>query len=234
MRFPAIVLTHLALAGICLLFAFLAFTGEQPTVFKDAYGNVTAVRDLGVWLKFLGSTAVALGIALVVNGVRLIVRRVVSPQTPAPTSNTRRRGSIVWSILNLILIIVAVWIGYSEADKSRLQTANHPMMLCVAATVAMMLLAIGAPYFARGGGLQSPSFDRCPVSWWTDPLQSLFISTLVCLGLFTGSILWALGRNHSEIWVVALFGNMFLGLLVGQAITYRLHAKWIRGRKGAD
>lgn len=234
----ASVLACFAFGAISLLFAYLAFTGEQPTVFKDHQGNIIAIRDFGRALKLAASVAVVVGFLFWWWGLRQLLRGGAAPQNDSgrPT-RCSRRSQRAWLFVNIALFVLAIWTGYSETTAAQLKSQDRPIALCAAAAFGMALLAVGAPYFARSDGLQRPTLNRNPFCWWSDPLQAVFVSTFVCFGLLAGSILSLFVASRAAIWMVPVFGSMLLGLIAGQVIAYQLYAKWLiaseKGRKGA-
>jgi hypothetical protein len=76
---------------------------------------------------------------------------------------------------------------------------------------------------SRCNEFRKPSLDRCPLNWWYDPLQALFISTLATLGWTIGSQVRLAGSVQIGYWTVVFHWCCFGGLIVGQFLGYSIY-----------
>jgi hypothetical protein len=68
------------------------------------------------------------------------------------------------------------------------------------------------------------------MNWWHDPLQSLFISSLLCSGMAVGSALRRPSFNSAAFWTSGMFVSSAVGLLIGQMLVYRIYRQRITAR----
>jgi len=139
-----------------------------------------------------------------------------------------------WRIVNIGLVMWALWGGYKSMAPETLRRTNPDPILCGILLVIMPLFALGTVYhskrrwdqenkiLSRPFKLRKPSWNRNPINWWGDPLQSLFIS-MCCMGAM------AIGASlrHPEIgsvgfWTFGVYCCFAIGLFVGQVLAYRI------------
>lgn len=138
----------------------------------------------------------------------------------------------LWQIVNTALIILGLWDGYKTMASETLRRTNPDPILCGIVLVIMPLFALGTVYYskyrwdqenkilARPFKLRKPSWNRNPINWWGDPLQSLFIS--MC---FMGAMAIGASARHPEFgsvgfWTVGVYFCFAIGLLGGQLLAY--------------
>lgn len=140
----------------------------------------------------------------------------------------------LWRIVNIGLVMIGLWDGYKTMDSETLRRTNPDPILCAILLVIMPLFALGTVYYskyrwdqenkilAHPFKLRKPSWDRNPINWWGDPLQSLFISTC-----YVGAMAIGASLRHPEIssvgfWAFGVYCSFAIGLLVGQLLAYRI------------
>ena len=140
----------------------------------------------------------------------------------------------LWRIVNTGLIMLGLWDGYKTMASETLRSTNPDPILCGILLVIMPLFALGTVYYskyrwdqenkilARPFKLRKPSWNRNPINWWGDPLQSLFIS--MC---YMGAMAIGASVRHPEIgsvgfWTFGVYCCFAIGLLGGQLLAYRI------------
>ena len=180
-------------------------------------------RPLPTWLIYLG---VACVVAIVVVS-RRIVRSAKTKSTVGKDGSERQPVKAIWFVINASLIALSMWRGYVSLAPEQLRHVNPDAVLC-------SLILLGTPLFALGtvrysvrvcsvDRLRRPSLDRNPVSWWYDPLQSLFITTCNIAAMAVGSLLHGLPSNSVAFWMIATYFCITFGLVIGQALVYRVY-----------
>jgi len=114
-----------------------------------------------------------------------------------------------------------------------LHHTNPDAIFCLIILLAMPAFAVGAVYYSVVRGncerLRRPSWDRHPINWWADPLQSLFISTWVISAMAGGSVVRLSGSGEKGFWMFAFFLCFAVGLAIGQFIVYKIFRDRIKG-----
>jgi hypothetical protein len=112
-------------------------------------------------------------------------------------------------------------------QPARLIHTNPDVVFCAVVLIACAAFPIGIiTYSVKRYGittLRRPSWFRSPLNWWGDPLQSLFIVTLIMAGYTLGSLLWHPAYNSIGFWTVSFYSCMVLGLVIGQSLAYRVY-----------
>jgi hypothetical protein len=127
-----------------------------------------------------------------------------------------------WIVANTALVLGAFWTGYSEMSPAKLRGTNPDQYLCLAILICMPLsvvLAIGA----RHESLRRPSWDRSPFFLGRDPLQAVFVTTLIMFAVSVGSSLRISGAGAVGRWTVATYWSILVGLILGQIIAYIMY-----------
>jgi hypothetical protein len=137
----------------------------------------------------------------------------------------------VWYAANVLLVFSTLQGGYASMEPERLLHTNPDWTFCAAILLTMPLFSIGSVYYSihrrNNKKIPRPSWNRNPLNWWDDPLQSLFISTWSASGVAAGGVLhsviyrpvigtvafWTLGANICFV----------LGLFIGQILVYRIY-----------
>ncbi len=128
----------------------------------------------------------------------------------------------VWLAVNTGFIILAFWTGYGEMAPEKLRGTNPDQFLCLAVLIMIPVFVLGTLWTSRSRcpSFRRPSWDRNPLRWWTDPLQALFVTTLIMLAWAIGCQLHISGSGTIGFWTVAVYWCIFLGLVIGQVLGY--------------
>ena len=133
----------------------------------------------------------------------------------------------IWFVINTALVPLALLDGYKSLSPEKLRNTNPDAILCcfiLLGTPFFALLAVGfSIQYWKQNNLARPSFDRNPLNWWGDPLQSLFISTCIMVSTAIGSALRHPTIGSIGFWTLAVYVCFALGLLVGQILVYRIY-----------
>lgn len=213
---------------ILLLLAYLTFITHQPVTVFNQQGHRIATSDLTVIFRVISVAALTSGVILLSTAMRGIR---VEQRSGWPSFSLRRAPakSWLWLILNLLLLILAVWTGYEEMAPARLQATNPDLIFCGAILILTPLVAVAAVHFSNRTPLRRASLMRSPF-YWREPLQGLFITAWWMLGMFAGTFLRVHGSGDAGFWTVAMYGSLLCGLVIGQTIVY-----WVyRDRIGAS
>lgn len=134
--------------------------------------------------------------------------------------------SQVWRTLNTVLFVLGFLGGYMSMTPTNIRDTNPDAVLCLLVIVAIPIVIIGGTYYAMARlgvtELRVPSWTRNPLLFWYDPLQFLFIITLVCLAAAVGSGLRLWLTGWAGFWTFGLYGSMVIGLLIARALAYRI------------
>lgn len=143
----------------------------------------------------------------------------------------------VWQVANVSFIVLGVTSGYSSMEPSRLRHTNPDPILCLILLVVVPAFALGAVYFSIQRSrktvlphtykLRRPSWDRSPINWWDDPLQSLFIATCIMAGMVAGAALRWTRIGSVGFWTVGVYCSFALGLTIGQFLVYRVYREFL-------
>ena len=138
----------------------------------------------------------------------------------------------IWYIVNVGLVTLGLRGGYVSLEPERLRHTNPDLILCVIILVMMPLFALGSVGYSvrrwKGANrLSRPSWDRNPLNWWGDPLQSLFISTCIIATTAIGSALRRPAVGSVAFWTFGMYVCFAIGLIVGQALVYRIYREQI-------
>jgi choline-glycine betaine transporter len=132
----------------------------------------------------------------------------------------------IWLIVNIGLVILSVFNGYSSMSPERLQHMNPDIVFCSLIFVIMPLFALGTVLYSvkskKCETLQRPSWIRNPINWWYDPLQSLFVCNLISAAMAIGSALRLSKGNETGFWLFVSYCCMAIGLLIGRLLVYRI------------
>jgi len=83
----------------------------------------------------------------------------------------------IWLVVNVSLVALSVRQGYASLAPEQLRHVNPDAVFCSAILLTLPLFALFTVLlFVRRCNvdkLRRPSFDRNPLNWWYDPLQSL-------------------------------------------------------------
>ena len=136
----------------------------------------------------------------------------------------------IWSFLNTALVTLGLWGGYRSTEPGSLQQASADPMLWLVILLVMPLFSIGSVYYSTRrwrSTLPRPSWDRNPVNWWPDPLQSLFFSMCFMATMAIGAELRRPAIGSAGFWMVGIYSSAAIGLGVGQLFVYRIYRRHI-------
>jgi len=174
------------------------------------------------WLVYVGMAC----ILTITVGIHLI-RRGASATDKKEDSRPRRRSvKTIWFVINISLVALSMRGGYASLAPEQLRHVNPDAVFCSAILLILPLFALGTVRYSvrrwNVDKLRRPSFDRNPINWWFDPLQSLFFSTCIVAAMTVGSLLHR-PSGSVALWVVATYLCTTLGLVVGQILVYRVY-----------
>ena len=133
----------------------------------------------------------------------------------------------IWYVINIALVALALLGGYNSLSPEKLRHTNPDAILCGIILLGTPLFALLAVGFSIQGWKQNslarPSFDRNPLNWWGDPLQSLFISTCGMAAMALGSAVRRPTIGSVGFWTVAVYTCFAVGLVIGQILVYRIY-----------
>ena len=136
-----------------------------------------------------------------------------------------------WIILNLTLVALAIWGGYNSMTPDRLRQTNPDPVACLIILLATPLFAVWIVKYSirrwKSDPLSRPSLDRNPLRWWTDPLQSLFVSTCIMTAMAIGSAVRHPAFGSVGFWTLGVYCCFAIGLLTGQILVYRIYRQRI-------
>lgn len=135
-----------------------------------------------------------------------------------------------WRAANVGLLLLALAGGYGSMSPDRLARSNVDAIACLAVLFGAVVVSVGGPLYALKAhdppGLRRPSWRRNPFLIWRDPLQFLALASLMMLADTVGCLIRLPQTAAGGFWTAMTGFSIFLGLVIGQAITYRL----FRGR----
>jgi tellurite resistance protein TehA-like permease len=133
----------------------------------------------------------------------------------------------IWLVINIPLITLTLLDGYKSLSPEKLRNTNPDATSCCLVLLGTPLVALLAVEFSirrwKHNNLARPSFDRNPLNWWGDPLQSLFISTCVITAMAIGSAKRRPTIGSVGFWTFAVYTCFALGLIIGQILDYRIY-----------
>lgn len=131
-----------------------------------------------------------------------------------------------WRIANISFVILSLWGGYVSLSPERLNRTNPDVILCSIILVMMPLFSIGAVYYSVQSGncetLRRPSWDRNPLNWWYDPLQSLSMSVWIMSATALGSLFRLPVFESTGFWTFGVYCCLSAGLAIGQFFVYKI------------
>lgn len=137
----------------------------------------------------------------------------------------------LWVIINLVLVALALRGGYVSLSPEELSHTNPGPIVCliillITPVFAMLMVSYSVQH-RKSGPLRRASWDRNPLNWWRDPLQSLFISTCVVTALALGSSVRWPTFGSTGFWAMGVYASFAIGLFIGQILVYRVHRQSI-------
>jgi len=138
----------------------------------------------------------------------------------------------VWVALNLALVCLSVWTGYSKMAPASLAGMDPDAVFCALVLAVLTFFSLGSVWYSlrytKGAPLPRPSLQRFSIDWWRDPLQCLFLTCLFVGGMAFGAALRLPGTSAIGVWTFMFFFSMFLGLVIGQFAVYALYRTHIQ------
>jgi hypothetical protein len=139
----------------------------------------------------------------------------------------------VWYVANILLFLVTPWQGYVSMAPEKLRHSNPDAIFCAVILMVTPLFSILSVYYSvhrwNHDKLPRPSWNRNPLNWWHDPLQSLFISAYFAYGMAFGCALRRPSFGSVGFWMLGMYICVALGLSVGQILVYRIFRERITG-----
>lgn len=136
-----------------------------------------------------------------------------------------------WTIVNSALIALAFPYGYVSLDPDKLQHKNPDLVLCITILIITPVFALLAINYSvnrwKLNPIGRPSWNRNPLNWWGDPLQSLFISTCIAVAMAIGGTVRKPSYGSVGFWMLAVYASLAIGLVVGQALVYWIYRQRI-------
>jgi hypothetical protein len=133
----------------------------------------------------------------------------------------------VWYIVNIAVVVLGLRGGYISTAPEQLRYMNPDSVLCGVLLVVAPLFAVGCVNYSirrwSRDKLCRPSFDRNPLNWWHDPLQSLFVSTCFMATMTLGAALRRPAIGSPAFWTFGTYACLAVGLLIGQIVVYRIY-----------
>ena len=182
-------------------------------------------QPLPTWLHYLCMACI---LAIIVVS-RQIVRSANAKSTDKKKEHfhsERKPIKTIWLVVNVSLVALSVRQGYASLAPEQLRHVNPDAVFCSVILLTLPLFALFTVYYSvrqcNVDKLRRPSFDRNPLNWWYDPLQSLFIST--CSGAAT-AVGGLLHRPNGSVafWMAATYFCFTFGLVIGQVLVYRVY-----------
>jgi len=136
-----------------------------------------------------------------------------------------------WPTIYAALIPVIIVLGYTSLSPERTARTNVDWILISITFVALLFFPLGAVAYgfshSKKETLRRPTWDRPPLGWWTDTLQSLRV-TLAYMVLFTIGGTFALAdADEKGRMLFFLFVAMSAGLFIGERLVYAFYGKKI-------
>jgi tellurite resistance protein TehA-like permease len=133
----------------------------------------------------------------------------------------------VWYLLNIAVVALGLRGGYLSVAPEQLRHMNPDSVLCGVLLAVATVFAVGCVSYSKRrwnhDKLRRPSFDRNPLNWWHDPLQSLFVSTCFMVSMTLGAALRRPAIGSTGFWTFGTYACLAVGLVIGQIIVYRIY-----------
>ena len=171
-----------------------------------------------VWLGIASIVAIVLG-SLAIR--REHVRSTEQKEYPQP-----ERLKFIWPFINICLLGLSMWQGYASLAPENLRHVNPDVVFCSLILLTLPLFALGTVGISvrrwNVQKLRRPSFDRNPLNWRFDPLQSLFIAMCNGAAAGVGSLLRQ-ATGSVAFWMKGMYLSFFFGLVIGQILVYLVY-----------
>lgn len=138
----------------------------------------------------------------------------------------------IWPVIYLVLIPVTILGGYRELSPEATARTNADWIFVSITFITCVFFPIGAVTFGfKYSGkafMQRPTWDRHPMGWWTDTLQSLRLM-LVYAALAALGAAFAFPHADKKGQMVFVFLlAMPVGLFIGERLVYAVYRKRIK------
>lgn len=136
----------------------------------------------------------------------------------------------VWKFVYVAGAILCLGAGYGSLAPERTEKSNADWIFVTIAFLGMGPFPLCAMAYSRHIGVESfrrPSLDRPPFGWWRDTLQPLRVSLLGVGLYFSGACLSLPKADHRGVMILWLYAAATVGLLIGERLVYKIHAKRI-------
>lgn len=143
----------------------------------------------------------------------------------------------VWQLLNVVYIVLGLLGGYSSMAPERLRHTNPDPILCGILLILMPVFALAAVYYTvqrsskdivpSACKLRRPGWNRNPLNWWGDPLQSLFIAGSFMAAMAVGAALRRPTFGSVAFWTVGAYCCMAVGLRIGELFASRVFRRFL-------
>lgn len=132
-----------------------------------------------------------------------------------------------WYVMNILAVVFSVRVGYVSTAPERIRHANPDAIFCGIILFFTPLFAIWCVNLAfrrwKHETVHRASWDRNPLDWWHDPLQSLFMSAFVSAAMAVGAALREPTVGSTGFWMVGMYASVAAGLSTGQILAHRIY-----------
>ena len=138
----------------------------------------------------------------------------------------------IWPIIYILLIPFTIFTGFHSLRPEDTAGTNPDWVLVIVTFIACSFFPLAAVAFGlnytKKDSIQKPTWDRHPIGWWTDTLQSLRF-TLVYLSLYALGAVFAFQRADENGRMMFFFIlSMPVGLFLGERLVYAIYRNKIR------
>lgn len=135
--------------------------------------------------------------------------------------DAHRRGAH-WKVINGFLILLFLGSGFLPGKPEEFDTARVGVTAFAVAIVLIPVTTVIWFYFTNAE-LRTAAWDRCPFGS-RDPLQTLFICSWCALAAFVSALCQIPRFGTQYGWTAMGYGGIFLGILIGRIVIYRIFA----------
>ena len=129
----------------------------------------------------------------------------------------------IWQIVNSALPILSAVAGYRMVAEYARPIIVQDWFACPAILIGSFLFTLCSIWFAQCFTLRRPSWSRNPLNWRYDPLQSLYITTWIMLGMSIGGALRLPSVGRNGLLCFSMFTSATLGFFVGERFIYSIY-----------
>jgi hypothetical protein len=137
----------------------------------------------------------------------------------------------LWPVIYAILIPIVIISGYRALSQEATAGTNVDWIFVTVAFVGLVAFSLGSVTYgfrySKKEKMKRPTWDRHPIGWWTDTLQSLRFCW-VSMALYAFGALFAFRRADEKGRMMFFFlVAMPAGLFVGERLVYAIYGKKI-------